>query len=120
MIVEQLRELTEEWQQRLGLMDWRLHVTLEHDADMNNKAGEVDWTLSLKQATIRLIDPETVRQSLVFPYDLEQTLVHELLHLHSAPFDTFKTGGMKETALEVMIDKTATALVELKRSGEGR
>lgn len=118
MTSEELEQLTQEWQKRLGLMDWNIHVTIEHDADMNNRAGEVDWTLTLKQATIRLVDPQTIRKSLVFKYDLEQTLVHELLHLHSAPFDKFKSGGLKETALEVMIDKTATALVELKRLSE--
>jgi hypothetical protein len=118
MIMDDVKQMTEYWQEQLGLMDWRLHVTLEHDADMNDRAGEVDWTLTLKQATIRLIHPDTIRKSLVFPYDLEQTLVHELLHLHAAPFDTFKQGGLKNAALEVMIDKTATALVELKRAGE--
>lgn len=103
------------WQKKLALMDWEIITNLVSESELNGKAGTVSWDTETKQAIINIVDPKTITTELDFPYDLEKVLVHELLHLHSAPFDTFKEGGNKYIALEVMINKVADSLVNFAR-----
>lgn len=113
-----LKKKVRYWQGQLSLMDWEVKTLLVSEADLNGKAGTVSWDMETKQAIINLVDPKTITTELDFPYDLEKVIVHELLHLHSAPFDTFKEGSNKYTALEVMINKVADSLVNLARCSE--
>ncbi len=52
----------------------------------------------------------------MIPYDLEETLVHELLHLTCAPFEP-EHGSLAHTLMEQTIDMLAKTLVRLKRGG---
>ncbi len=99
----QLRSLVRKWQRILRLQDWR--VTVDYDGDMWDDWGEVTWDIEAKTAHIR-INP-------VSPP--EETIIHELLHLHAAPLGDLK--GYKSDTLEQMIELTAGALYELSNGG---
>jgi hypothetical protein len=62
---------------------------------------------------IAILDEADHDPNTVWPFDLEKTLVHELLHLH------FETNGAisneQYVALEQGVDILAGALVELER-----
>ncbi len=107
------------WQRRLRLSDWDVKIQIVRQSEMKSETfqGQVGWTINGKQAIIKILDPIDYDPSLLWPQDHEQTLVHELLHLHSAPFDDFDAGGPKDVALEQMIDLTAIALVNAYREG---
>lgn len=70
--------------------------------------------LSLKEATIRLLDPIDFPPDRDAPQDIELDLCHELLHLHMAPFAP-STNTLQDTMMEQAIESIAKALVSLKR-----
>lgn len=71
------------WQNRLHLSDWiiklRLHCAPE-DMNNDNVSGEVTWTECHKTAVILILD-ERYYGERILPYDADDTLIHELLHL---------------------------------------
>lgn len=119
--VDQLKQKCSEWQKILRLQDWDVRVSVERASDMKLKHvnGECEWVLQTKQAHIRILDPIDYPQDTGWPQDMEQVLIHELLHLHFAPFDAFENNTHEHTSMEQAIDMIAGALLSLKRGGEG-
>lgn len=112
-----LEALLAEWQPRLGLADWDVVVKLRRIFDLNRSdvAGQCNWTLSNKTALVGVLDPNDYDSDYVRPHDVEKTLVHELLHLHFAPFCEI---GAETYQHEQAIEAIARALVGVKRSVE--
>lgn len=110
----ELDDLATEWRKTLRLRDWDVKVKLKRIFDLHEQdiLGECNWVLSKKCAVVGVLDPQDYDPAFVRPYDPEQTLVHELLHLHFAPFTT-DDGPTYEQ--EQAIDCIAGALVEAKR-----
>ena len=115
-------KLLDEWQKRLGLSDW--YITLvsncnSQDMELQDADGYVYYEETLKAAKITMINPET-RTASLRPFDFEETLVHELLHLK---FCLLERGDKWEqkTQLRVLhqiIDDLARAFVAIKREKE--
>lgn len=113
---ETLESLLAEWQKTLRLRDWDVVVQLSRIFDMPvaDSVGLCTWLMPAKTATIRILDPADYDPAYVHPFDPEKTLVHELLHLHFAPF--FPDGEAGENvAHEQAIESIAKALVTVKR-----
>jgi len=115
------KALLSEWQERLGLIDWRIELKQKckpEEMELENVAGCTAWSESIKTARIEIIDPKCYGDR-VAPFDWEKTLVHELLHLKlclvSDGVDAFQ-----ERYMHQVIDDLARAFVSAKRSGEGR
>lgn len=70
-----------EWQERLGLTDWTIKVTLceESEMDMENSVGVCVCEASIKAARIQ-IKLKKYYGNRILKYCAEQILVHELLH----------------------------------------
>ncbi len=105
------------WKERLTIQDWRVNLVFKRAWDMSDNAnlGSCDAMVSRKSATILLMDPIDASQQ---GDDSEETLVHELLHLHTAGFhntDDGKLTGPRRTAMEQMVDLLSIALVRLRR-----
>ena len=116
---EQLEQACREWMKRLRLADWRVTVRWQGWVSMSvlGRSGEVHWNLQQKSATIYILPPgqRCDDSPSMTPGDWEQTLCHELLHLHFAPFDD--SGGEHETAQEQALNAMAEALVAAVREG---
>ena len=59
MVNEQ--NLLKEWQERLGLQDWAITLRInckKDDMDLEEVAGETEWSLSIKSASIKIISKE--------------------------------------------------------------
>lgn len=101
------------WQRTLRLQDWDIVVKLRPFREMINCVGETTYNRSKKQAIVTLLDPDDNDGNDDFPYDMEQTLVHELLHLH------FEDGGNTPEEcpvdFEQGINAVSAALVALNR-----
>lgn len=122
---EEAEMLLEIWQRRLRLLDWDIRVDVKRAKDMSH-----DDSLGLcfpnpmsMSALIELLDPVDDTDSEPVPYNLEQTLVHELLHiplagtaLQDEPDDKYD-----HIMFERWIDRLAWALVDAykapKRNG---
>lgn len=117
MTEPQLQRLTAEWQKILRLQDWDVHTETVRDRDMysDNAQGECTWVLAHKEALIKLEDPVDYHAHEAWPQDQEKTLVHELVHLHFAPF-MLERDDPGYVAQEQAIELIAQALVSLKRA----
>jgi hypothetical protein len=113
-----LEALCRRWQARLELTHW--HVTIrigrrwDLESDQGYKAGRVRYVEELRVAEISLRDPVDKPPEIWIDDDYEVYLVHELLHLHMAPFAA-EDETPADTAQEQMINALARAFVALAR-----
>ncbi|MHC5828154.1 MAG: hypothetical protein ACYT04_72755, partial [Nostoc sp.] len=114
MNLENLQQECLDWQRTLKLSDWDISVKLVPHREMPDAIGHVRWDADEKSADIRLITPEDYQSSVLRPYNIEETLVHELLHLHFVTFDV--SDEPKRLATEQAINAIARALVNLKNA----
>lgn len=113
--MKKLVNITKYWQQRLRLNDWKVNVALvKHGGIDEGAVGECETIVTRKVAYIKLLMPEVYDYQ--GKYDIEQTLVHELLHLHFAPF-MLNRGDKGYLQQEQAIDLIADGLVGAKRDG---
>lgn len=110
--------LMHEWQNRLGLQDWRIKLA-DHcrpeDMTLQDVSGDVDWTESTKNAKIEMLDEQFYGDRIV-PYDYEQILVHELMHLKLSLVSD-RVNDLQARYMHQIIDDLARAFVNAKRSG---
>lgn len=114
---EELKQACLEWQKVLRLQDWIVDTRIARARDMPLKdtSGVCSWNIDGKEATISIVSPTDFPDTLGIVQDMEKTLVHELLHLHYAPFDSFDSASLENKSIEQSINCTAMALVTLKR-----
>lgn len=103
------------WQERLRLSDWKVVVKIVKRSEMvtQDSLAECAWNLERKRADVHLLDTRA-RTTDENP-DMEADLVHELLHLHFAPFWDHEDNN-KAVPQEQAIDIIAEALVAAYRS----
>ena len=111
-------ELLIEWQRRLGLQDWSIVLRTEcdpKDMEIADSEGCTVWEESTKTASIQIVDPEKIECS-VRKFDLEEVLIHELLHLKTTLLSSKDPDDLSERILHQLIDDTARALVDARRA----
>jgi len=106
------------WQKLLRLQDWSIKVVSVrlHEMTAPDRAAEVLSLPQAKQALIRVLDPIDYQSPLGFPYDPEEALIHELLHLHLQPFDPEEGDELAGIAQEQAVNMIAAALLSLRRA----
>lgn len=105
---DELRRLCREWQDRLGLAHWHIDAEIVRGAEIDDNLGQVDVAIERECALVRLKTHEDYHSA--FPYDIEQTLVHELLHI------VFDMAGVEGNEMfEQAVDRIARVLVRMKR-----
>jgi hypothetical protein len=114
MTEPELQELCAEWQKILRLQDWEIHVCIARSRDMpEGMQGCIDMVWPRKEAHISIIDPVDYPPDSWWAQDMERTLVHELLHLHSPERENEREDI--QVLIEQGVQLTACALVDLKR-----
>lgn len=113
---DSFQEKCQLWQQRLRLADWDIKFEIVPLRDMGGtQCGMISWNLEHRIADIKVIHPDDYRKDARRPYDMEETLVHELLHIWVAPFDA-EEGTPEQLAQEQAINAIAAALIKLARA----
>lgn len=114
---EELVELCREWQETLQLQDWTVAVAILRGRDMTHvdNSAQVYYVQRTKEARIAILDPVDYPESNIFPQDMEQALVHELVHLHVAPI--WDDESDHEVQGEQAVNCLANALIAAKRAG---
>jgi len=116
-----MQEIMKEWQNRLGLQDWRIKLNLDcapHEMPDVEYQGCSTYEESTKTARIDIIDPKYYGDRVV-PFDREKTLVHELMHLKLCLLDT-NDNDLQNRLVHQIVDDMARALVDAKRCGVQR
>lgn len=118
----QINETIKYWQNKLSLRDWTISWEMLKDADIPGDCyAVVSWNLSYRSAHIKLSDP-TSWASYCDPTDMEETIVHEMIHITTAPIcdkarEIF-TEQEQTVFLERPTDMLSCALVRLRRIAE--
>lgn len=127
---EELQLLTHYWAARLGLQAWRIDVNVTRAVDMPSQTaqGSARITHSRRMAEVHLLDPRDHRPGVHLDYDMETTLVHELLHVVFGPWGRESDNGpgsmsersvvLYETCIEHPVEQLSIALVALRRATE--
>lgn len=119
--MESSEELLNEWKVRLGLHDWRIKLNPKcTSAEMGDEedCGCTTFEESTKTARIDILDPQYYGERIV-PFDFEETLVHELLHLKLS-IVSIGVPDAQERYMHQIIDDLARAFVDAKRSERSR
>lgn len=117
MTQEELEGLARKWQEILRLRDWEIYVALTRarDFEEEGQAGEADIRLPHRIAKIYILDPVDHSPTYWRPLDLEEVLVHELLHLHLEPLWPKDRDTGCHVAEEQAVNALARALIALDR-----
>lgn len=108
-----LDALVREWLPILRLHHWTVKATYVHAKDMvaveghspTEVGGQVSHDANFHYAVLRVLYPDELSPNMApAVYDVEHTIIHELLHLR-----------FPDTSDEAGINATAAALVALKR-----
>lgn len=116
-----LLESVQYWQAVLRLQDWNIVLVLHRKADMSidGAIGASTYSLTHKDERLELVDPEDLylfhQRFNGEELDYEVTLVHELLHLHFAPFMSDDEKSTDSMYQELAINTLARSLVALDR-----
>lgn len=112
--------LLNEWTERLGLQDWAivLHTDCSpSEMSLQGALGCTSWQEATKTAVIQIVNPNKV-DGLTRPYNFEQILIHELLHLKTS---LLSSGEEPETTsdrvLHQFVDDIARAMIDIKQKG---
>ena len=80
-------------------------------------AGDVSYEVTKKMAHINILDPIDYPEFAMIEHDMENTLVHELLHLHFAPISKEFVAGDEQYQLfeEQAIESISSGLIAVER-----
>jgi hypothetical protein len=120
---EELEKLCKEWQEILKVKDWHVETAINRKENFCKEKFQGKWlnglcepNLQTKVAYINIIDPIDYPDNAILSQDMEVTLVHELLHLHTCNYHTcFEDDSLEWDYLEQTVELLARALVNLKR-----
>lgn len=118
---EELAQMLGFWMDILKLKEWDVKVKICRARDMQEgTAGTINWEVNHKDAFIRLLDPIDYPEDSMRDQDMEETLVHELLHLHFSTISENFGGGKNNEFYslfeEQAICSIAAGLIKLHRS----
>jgi hypothetical protein len=112
MTAKELTALCVRWQEILRLRDWDVKIQFSRAFEMDGEEqGSVSAVTTKKSALIKILDERDYPTDIQWPQDIECTVVHELVHLHMIPFDTFGKETLEGKSLEQAVECIACALV---------
>jgi hypothetical protein len=107
------------WRKKLGLRDWtiRFQYNVEpEDMFIDDSCGCTTWQESGKTALIQILKPERYGDRIA-PFDIEKTIVHELLHLKLS-FISSECDNLQQRVAHQIIDDLAKAFVDARRENK--
>lgn len=109
------------WQGVLGLRDWTVRATLSrrYEFDEDDQQGLCEVHENNRYARIWVLSHEDYSAYASFPQDHEETLVHEMLHIHLHPLEPKDYDERLEIAKEQAVNAISVGLASLKRKQLG-
>jgi hypothetical protein len=113
-----LHERVEIWKERLKLQGWSVSLVVSRQSDLRpGTLGNIHWDADKKTAVIRVLgSPDSHEPPATDALrTMEDTIVHELIHLELASLPRTDTSRSDE---EFAVNHLAEALLELDRKGQ--
>lgn len=110
------------WIDYLGLRGWthKLHLAERREFGNTDQLGAASWEFAVMHFNVAILDPEEVGDD--EPYDMERTMIHELLHVRYAAWleaskgtDIAKRETLFETCVEQPNERVSMVLCALGR-----
>lgn len=113
-LMTDLEALVQYWQERLRLRDWVITIRICRYHELEESIGDCLVDEHTKTALIKLMDPidEASVPNLLYAYSLEETMIHELLHIHLNAWEA--ETDIEKTQQEWAINAIAGALMKTK------
>jgi hypothetical protein len=116
---QQMQGKLKYWKSILGLEHWEIKFQFKRQRDMEPKQqAYVSWVIPKASASIVMVCHDDYGNDL-WLQDMEQSLVHELLHVKCAAFDSFEDGTLHDLMHEQYIDSMAKIIVTMDRERRG-
>lgn len=114
--VQALEQAKNEWQERLGLVEWTIHIRFCSKDDGLEANGDCVYYPGKLLAYVRIgLEGEFAGLNRrEYDLDMEVTLVHELLHCCFWA-NKVEADSVDDVLFEQAIDRLAVAIVKLKR-----
>jgi hypothetical protein len=113
-----LRERVEIWKERLKLQGWSVSLVMSRQSDLRpGTLGNIHWDADKKTAVIRVLGSSDSHElpATEALRAMEDTIVHELIHLELASLPRTDTSRSDE---EFAVNHLAEALLELDRKAQ--
>ena len=113
------QKLFEYWVEKLGLTDWiiKFQYNVEpEDMALEDACGCTSYVEVGKTAIIQILNPDRYRYP-VEPFDIERTIVHELLHLKLCLLDG-DDDPVRARVHHQLVDELAKSFVKARREHE--
>lgn len=123
MTRQTIQRLIDKWTVRLRLQHWDIYFEVVSEDEMPGKIGQIQVTPSSLHAHISILDEEGRKAftSIVednYAYNIEDTIVHELLHLWFNPLCPADAEPEKLCAMEQAIVRITSALTQTDRQAK--
>ena len=111
----ELQILCEQYQALLGINDWKIVVELKPQGEMKGFAGRVHMDPVHESARIEIPTADTFNAHVPHTthQNMQQCLLHELIHVVMAKCDNFKKGSLRHSLFETAIEKLANGYCKL-------
>ena len=124
MTQKKLEQLVRKWQRILRLRDWDIEIiSVDHDGFTREGSciAEIELSSNQKEAIMKVIKPDHYSIWNNKKYDVEESVIHELLHIYLGGIEKYARGE-EETALHIATENAANliseALVKLDRRND--
>lgn len=116
----QLEQLKNEWQKILSLESWDIRVCVTRRKQMPDTTcdGTNLFNQDHELAMINIVDPQDYESDLGAEQDMEETLLHELLHLVLSRCAPDENDALRMSLFEQSINRLSRAFIRIKRSSE--
>jgi hypothetical protein len=113
-----LKRLMRWWQKKLRLCDWVVTVRFakQEEFEDGDGQGQNNWNLHARSSEILILHPDEYNPADYpnsIPQDIEDCLVHELLHLHLATWNT--KNRAEGVHLEQAVEAVTGCMIALRR-----
>lgn len=106
------------WQRRLRLQDWNVRLVVKAAEDMDDTFAKILPQLDSKKAVMHVCNPSDASSAdtrLSGVYDIEEYIVHELLHLYTEPLEPEDSDSAESRVIEQAVGVLANCIVRLSR-----
>ena len=112
---EELVKICRKWQNCLGLQQWDIQLRVCRKKEMYTGGdAEVLHKPNILSAVIQILDPQDYEDAFI-AQNIEQSIIHELLHIPLNMFCKPEDGSVESVLMEQHIESLSRALLYLDK-----